>query len=136
MPTNGSRAARLAADLAFILAGQEGEVLILNVVEEDVGDGYTLDPATATLPRQLLTAREIVDELRLSGETQGVKTMTQVRSSSTPEISILEAATEEDVDMIVLGTNVYAATKRVYLGPRVEFILNQATCPVVLLNSV
>lgn len=136
MPANGSRAARLASDLAFVLAGKEGEVLLLYVTEEDGQDGYNLDPATTTQPRQIITAREIIDELRLIGETQGVKTLSQIQASSTPEAMILEVAAREEVDMIVLGTSVYAASKRVYLGPRVEYILNQASCPVILLNSV
>ena len=136
LPTNGSLAARLAADLAFVLAADEGEVLLLNVVEEEVGSGYRTDDRERTQPRQLVAAREMLEELRLIAETQGVRAITEVRASATPETAILEIAAREGVGLIVLGTSVYSASKRIYLGPRVEYILNQAPCPVVLLNSI
>ena len=130
MPTNGSLAARQAADLAFVLAGREGEVLLLNVMEEP-GSPYEGAP-----PRQIKAAEEIVDELRVLGEAHGVRAEAQVRVGTEPENVILEVAESEGADLIILGTSVYAATKRVYLGPRVERILAQARCPTVLLNSI
>jgi nucleotide-binding universal stress UspA family protein len=134
LPTNGSLAARRAADLAFVLAGK-GEVLLLNVME-DGGDPFSPAGATAAPPRRISAAQEIVDELRVIGEAQGVRTLARVRVSTEPETMILEVAEQEEVDLMILGTSVYAATKRVYLGPRVERILAQATCPIVLLNSI
>jgi Kef-type K+ transport system membrane component KefB/nucleotide-binding universal stress UspA family protein len=134
LPTNGSLAARHAADLAFVLAGK-GEVLLLNVME-DGGDPYSPRGATTAPPRQISAAQEIVDELRVIGEAQGVPTLAQVRVSTEPETMILEVAEQEEVDLMILGTSVYSATRRVYLGPRVERILGQATCPIVLLNSI
>jgi Kef-type K+ transport system membrane component KefB len=134
LPTNGSLAARRAADLAFVLAGK-GEVLLLNVME-DGGDPFSPAGATAAPPRRISAAQEIVDELRVIGEAQGVRILAQVRVSTEPETMILEVAEQEEVDLMILGTSVYAATKRVYLGPRVERILAQATCPIVLLNSI
>jgi Kef-type K+ transport system membrane component KefB/nucleotide-binding universal stress UspA family protein len=134
MPTNGSLAARHAADLAFVLAGEGGAVVLLNVME-DPGDPFR-PGGDGGPPRQSKAAHEIVDELRTIGEAQGVRVDAQVRVSMEPETMILEVAEREGVDLIVLGTSVYAATKRVYLGPRVERILSQARCPIVLLNSI
>jgi nucleotide-binding universal stress UspA family protein len=133
MPTNGSLAARRAADLAFVLAGADGVVVLLNVME-DAGESY-LPVENGAAPRQLKAAHDIVDELRAIGEAQGVCTDAQVRVSGEPEAVILDVARAESVDLIVLGTSVYTASKRVFLGPRVERILAQARCPIVLLNS-
>ena len=134
MPTNGSLAARHAADLAFVLAGRKGEVLLLNVME-DPGSPYA-NGARSAPPRQISAARAIVDELKALGEAHGVRTEAQVHVGIDPENVILEVAEREGVDLIVLGTSVYAATRRVYLGPRVERILAQARCPTILLNTI
>jgi nucleotide-binding universal stress UspA family protein len=39
------------------------------------------------------------------------------------------------MDLIILGTNIRAGTERLYMGSRVERILNQAHCPVIVVNS-
>jgi nucleotide-binding universal stress UspA family protein len=103
---------------------------------EDPGSPYEPGEEGGAPPRQIKAAQDIVDELRVIGEAQGVRTEVQVHVGTEPENVILEVAEREGVDLIVLGTSVYAATKRVYLGPRVERILAQARCPTLLLNSI
>jgi nucleotide-binding universal stress UspA family protein len=41
----------------------------------------------------------------------------------------------EDIDLIVIGTAVRAGTQQLYLGPRVEQLLAEAPCPVIILNT-
>lgn len=133
LPTNGSEAARQAANVAFTLASGDGtEVTAVNVL----GRGTRgLDSDAATHARRLETARAIVDELCRMGEALGIRTHTQVRVGEAPEVAVLELAGQDGYDLIVLGTDLRPASDRLFLGPRVERILNNAPCPVVVVNG-
>ena len=134
LPTNGSNAARAAADIAFSLALRDDrEVMVLNVVEARE-DTRRLDLNGEEFRRQMEGARAIVDNLCTVGEALGVRTYTQVRSGVTPESVVLELAAD-GIDLIVLGSDLRPASDRLFLGPRVEHILSKAECPVVVMNS-
>lgn len=134
VPVNGNRATKNAAELGFFLADtEEDELFILHVITGS--SGYYLDVGGETFERQLSIGHELVDELRELGETRNVNTHTNVRHGETPEVVILEMAEREKMDLIILGTAVRSGTDRLYLGPRVERILRNAPCPVVIINS-
>lgn len=133
VPTSGSLAARRAAAVAFALAPtNSGCVHILSVVEETTQTSL-LDMSGEFQQRQMDIARHIVDELCSLGESLGVETTPEVRIGSNPEQGILEVARESRTDLIILGIQVRTG-RRLYLGPRVERILNHAPCPVMVVN--
>lgn len=165
VPTNGSLASRRAAEIAFALVagvgvevaepaktavgGENGakaeinedatsdddySVVILRVVEEN-RSSYRLDVGGMQIARHLNVAQRTVEQLRQMGEMQGVATMGEVRVGDEPETTILNIARADDIDLIVLGTNIHAGSERLYLGPRVERILANAPCPVIIVNS-
>lgn len=80
-------------------------------------------------------AHQIVEELREVGELQGVLTVADVRTGPNPETVILDVASKERMDLIILGTDIRPGSDRLFLGPRVERILNSAPCPVIVINS-
>ncbi len=134
LPTNGSAAARAAADVAFALALEEDrEVLVLNVVEAR-RDGRRLDLGGEEMRRQMEAAHAIVHQLCVMGEALGVRTTTEVRAGASPEGVILELA-RDGIDLIVLGTDLRPASDRLFLGPKVEEVLNNSACPVVVMNA-
>jgi nucleotide-binding universal stress UspA family protein len=49
---------------------------------------------------------------------------------------ILDVADRSGIDLIVLGTAVRAGSERLFLGGRVEHILHEARCPVLVVNAV
>ncbi len=53
-----------------------------------------------------------------------------------PDTVILKMSSEKKFDLIILGTDIRPGTDKLYLGPRVERILNNCTCPVLVINSV
>lgn len=139
VPTNGSLAARRAAEVAFALAaggsgGVDGEVMVLRVVEESTAS-YRLDSSGMLVARQLNVAHRSVEALRALGADAGVPTSAEVRVGDEPETMILNLARTDSIDLIVLGTSVSAGSERLYLGPRVERIVNNAPCPVIIVNS-
>ncbi len=46
----------------------------------------------------------------------------------------LETARRDEVDLILLGTDLRPASGRLFLGPRVERLLRSAPCPVIVVN--
>lgn len=135
VPTNGTVASRHAAEIGFSLASSgEEEVIILNVVVQDRGSRHYRAP-DEILEHQLGIAHQIVEELRQLGESLGVPTATTVRVGPDPGPVILDVSKKERVDLVILGTGLRSGSDRLFLGPRVERILDNASCPVVVINS-
>ncbi|MBK9124832.1 MAG: cation:proton antiporter [Chloroflexi bacterium] len=132
--TNGSTAARRAAEVGFALAAPDGEAVILQVVERTMND-FRFDATGEMLQRQQTNAGRAVDELRELGGLQGVLTSAEVVTSRSPDQAIVDHAKKLGVDLIVLGTSVSVGSERLYLGPRVERILANSPCPVLVVNS-
>ncbi|MFU8811870.1 MAG: universal stress protein, partial [Balneolaceae bacterium] len=80
-------------------------------------------------------AKEMVNELKELGEAFGVKTEAIVRRGTSPEQVIHEIAKSNKMDLIIVGTNIRPGSNRLYLGPRVENILQSAPCPVLIFNT-
>ncbi len=135
VPTNGSLAARRAAELAFALASSDSlaEVTILNVVVEEMNPHYR--EREATLERRLGIGHQIVEELRQMGEALDVRTEADVRLGVDPETVIVDVAKRLHKDLVLVGTDVRPGSERLFLGPRVEQILRLAHCPVIVLNT-
>ena len=135
VPTNGSKASKRAAEVAFGIAyHQHDQVHILNVVEGK--QGYSsLDIEGSLKERRLTFAHQTVEELKKLGESLDVNTFTEIEIGEEPDSVILKMASENDFDLIILGTDVRPGSDKLYLGPRVERILNNASCPVIIVNS-
>ncbi len=56
-----------------------------------------------------------------------------VRVGPNLESVVLEVARRHD--LAVLGTSVRVGSERLFLGPRVERILDRTPCPVLLVNT-
>jgi nucleotide-binding universal stress UspA family protein len=135
VPTNGSRAARNAAELAFALATDEDdEVQIMHVVVDHT-NRYFLDADGTMFEKQLAVGQEMVRELCELGKSYDVPITTDIQVGTDVETMILNRAREHSIDLIVLGTDVRPGSERLFLGPRVERILKNAPCPVIVFNS-
>lgn len=123
VPTNGTPAARRAADLALVMARPEDTVTGIHVVTTGTG-----------LSRTALAA-DITTELRAIASRLQQHIETEVREAPDVETGILEAIEATGADLLVIGTSVRAGSTRLRLGPRVEYLARNAPCPVVILNS-
>lgn len=83
----------------------------------------------------LLLADEMVAELQALGEAFGVQTEGLVKVGESPEEVITDIVEINDMDLVMVGTNVKPGSERLYLGPRVENILRMSKCPVIIFNS-
>jgi Kef-type K+ transport system membrane component KefB/nucleotide-binding universal stress UspA family protein len=135
VPTNGSNASRNAAELAFFIArpDRSKEVLALNVITDDATPNHYLK--TQQVQNKNLFAHEMVNELKDLGTAFGVTTESLVKWGDTPEAVIKEIADQNKMDLIIIGTNVRPGSSRLYLGPRVENIIQHSDCPVIIFNT-
>jgi nucleotide-binding universal stress UspA family protein len=135
IPTNGTLASRHAAELGFFIAksDKDKEVLAMNVVTNELRPVY--DTNQMYVQNKNLFAQEAVGELKKLGEAYGVKTESMVVNGQNPEEKIAEIAETNQIDLIIVGTNVRPGSNRLYLGPRVENILQLSPCPVVIFNT-
>ena len=134
VPTNGSSAARSAAELAFLLAGESEEVIALNVIRQQ-DEPYRSSFGQRTSKDATESARIMVEELRELGDVQGVRTRAEVRRAGDTDQAIIDYCNDANIGLIVLGTSVRAGSERMFLGPRVERIIHGAPCPVVVYNA-
>ncbi len=135
VPSNGSTASKRAAEVAFGIAYEnDDQVHILNIIENKF-EHSTLDVEGSLKERRLTFAHQTVDKLKKLGESLGVNTFTEIEIAEDPETAILKTSSDLNIDLIILGTEVRPGSDKLYLGPRVERILNNATCPVLIVNS-
>ncbi|MFZ1519901.1 MAG: cation:proton antiporter [Ignavibacteriaceae bacterium] len=135
VPTDGSKASKRAAEVAFALtSGDKDEVHILRVVEERLSLDE-METKNHILDRQFSYAQEIVNELKGIGESLSVNTKTKVEIGLNPENVIVEFADKNDFDLVIIGSDVRPGSDKLFLGPRVEKILSNCVRPVIVVNS-
>lgn len=132
-PTNGAAPARHAAELAFHIAAEGDCVYVMHVIQSR---SALRPPAHLyAADERLRIGEDITNSLAEIGSKLGVLAETVVESAPEPETAIVEFARRERIDLIVLGTDLRPASNRLYLGQRVEYILANAPCPVVVFNA-
>lgn len=132
VPSNGSFSSRQAAELAFALVRGDESVVLVHVLER-LADSHRLE-AGEMYERQVENARTSLADLQEVGRTLGVEAETRIDEGGSVVEAILRAAEDEVADLIVLGTEVRSGSDRLFLGPRVERILSEASCPVLVVN--
>ncbi len=123
VPTNGTTATRRATDLAFAFAPPGSRVTGLHVI----------NPTRVGIRGSL--ASDVTAEIAAIGSKLDLETDTEIREAASVEAGILGAIVDLAADLLVLGTNVRAGSSRLHLGPRVEYLVRHAPCPVLILNT-
>lgn len=124
VPVTASRSARAAEELAYSVARAGGSRVtalhVINRADDAVGD--TTEVAEA-----------LVGEARHLGERVGVTVDTEIRRAPSAEQEILAAVSAGGADLLVLGASGRPLTGRPFLGHRVEFMIEHAAIPVVVI---
>jgi nucleotide-binding universal stress UspA family protein len=134
VPTNGSSGARSAAELAFLLASDDDEVIALNVIQMQ-DEPYRSAFGQRSRQGMEATAQVMVDEIKELGDAQGVRTRAVIQHGRDSNAAIIAFCHTARVGLMVLGTSVRAGTERLFLGPNVERLIEDAPCPVVVFNA-
>lgn len=134
VPTGGGAAAERAARIAFRLAGPDTEVVLFHVVDSEVLVDTAQGRQAATSVR-LDIGQDIVTELRRMGEAVGVRVSTEVVMGAGSMVSNIVERASRSVDLMVVGTSVRTSSHRLFLGPKVEHLLEAAPCATIVYNS-
>ncbi len=135
IPTNGSLASKKAADIAFYLTEKQDEdVIVLNVIEMSKTRESSVSQSRLESRKEEM-ARQFVDEIKKIGDSYKIKTSAMTEIGQRAEEVINRIAAEHNVDLIVIGTSIRPGSERLYLGPKVERMLRDAPCPVVVYND-
>lgn len=133
VPTNGTPPAARAADLAYALAGEDANVVLLHVVDPDVATEMSTSRGGSPAVRMEI-GDDMVNELAAAGRARGVNVSTEVVMGRSTVDAILARA-HRNVDLVILGTGARSGTQRLFLGPKVELILRDAPASVIVLNT-
>jgi Kef-type K+ transport system membrane component KefB/nucleotide-binding universal stress UspA family protein len=131
VPTGGSVSSKKATELSFLfLNNPNSQLHLLKVVEEE-----TEQTNHIIKRRQLFFGRQVLNELKEFSHAHGVQPLTQLQVGPDPETVILETIIRKEIDLLILGTRIRPVGERLYLGPRIERLLKEASCPVIVLNT-
>ena len=134
VPTVGNAYSQNAVEVASTIAAQiEALVTLIHIVnlpqvEYILFDQQTLAPA-------MEIAHQIVEQQAEIGHNLGAEVKTRVLTGKSPEREILSFVQKEQVDLIILGSNIRTITGRVFFGHRVDVLLSRASCPVAVITA-
>lgn len=136
LPTIGTTSSRHAAEIAFTVAtAYDATVDITHVVNRSqVGDLY-LELPDQPIDEAIDLGEQIVDREAELGRTMGADVHTSVSVGDRPERTLIERAAIDETDLIVLGSELRAGSHRTFFGHRVEQIVKNAPCPVVIYSE-
>lgn len=128
VPTVGTEYSKNAVELAAVLgASTHAVVTILHIARTNSNDVDTARPhefGGQIVAREAERARKL-----------GAAVDTLVLEGAKPEEDIVRLASEGNYDLVVLGSSLRAVSARAFFGHRVENVLKNAPCPVVLLSA-
>lgn len=137
VPTDGSDAVRPAVETAIELAEVHDATLhVLYIVDQPTsvsgtGEGVPgLDNLLAALEKE---GKEATSDIASQAEERGVDATTAVRRGN-PHDDILSYATDNDVDVIVMGTHGRTGVKRALLGSVTEDVVRHSEVPVLTVH--
>lgn len=127
-PTDGSEAARAGFDHAVSLAAHTGaELFVLHVADTSEISHTRIDGEV--VDAFVREGEEIVEETVATAETRDADVTTEV-AQGVPDETIVEYATEYDVDYVVMSTRGREGVQRL-VGSVTERVLRRATMPVI-----
>jgi nucleotide-binding universal stress UspA family protein len=138
VPLDGSPLARQALPLAAELAVQmQAELLPLNVVVPPIGEAvehlgpYTATEATIPLRAQLFEELDSVVETLMQHHVPITPTIAQGFVAET----IIEEATRQQIDLLIMATHGRSGLKRWALGSIADKLLHSAPVPLILVRA-
>jgi len=135
VPTNGRRPASTAAEVAFALAEDgHAEVVVVNVVPEE-RTMYAQSRGEQVQERHRIAGQQAVDDVVTLGREWGVRVDGYLLGGESISDAIRAFATEQQASLILIGTDVRVGSLRLALGRRVEELIEDAPCPVVVVNA-
>jgi len=138
VPTDFSDSARHAFTYGLSFAKEYGAELLLLHVVENVTVGYASDlfpvPMAEVFQEISGYARAELAKLGQEARARGVSAAEQVIQGK-PSNEIIRFASENQVDMIVLGTHGKGMLDQALFGSTTERVVRRAPCPVLTVRT-
>lgn len=139
IPTDGSEKAVIAASKAVELAKEQGAKLTAVVVIDPfpyigLGEASAFG-LQAYLSEAQAMATQSLDAVRAMAEAAGVPFMAETIERSAVFEGILDAATEQGCDLIVMGSHGRSGVKALILGSETQKVLTHSRIPVLVIKS-
>lgn len=80
-------------------------------------------------------ARQMLDEVLIDSDKSGPVTRPVIVTSSSPAFAIVDYARDNDINLIVLGTNGRGALEHLLVGSVAEKVVRLAGCPVLTVRD-
>ena len=81
-----------------------------------------------------IKAKEELNKLAKSEIPSGIKVNTVLKTGK-PFLEIIETASEEDVDLIIIATHGHTGVEHILFGSTAEKVVRKAPCPVLTLRE-
>lgn len=133
VPTIGSEYSKNAVEIASTIAVKTNALVTLVHVIDSHPSEYILYDQHANSVFDI--AHQVIDYQIQVAQGLGANTQFKILKGISPEREIIKFARQEQVDLIIVGSNVRMITGRVFFGHRVDAILSHASCPVAVLSS-
>lgn len=144
VPTDFSKSAQLATEVAADIARKaNAELILLHVIEEIAGNSFSIRPqidAEDNWEDKIFTMRLIekgkkqlakaIDDLSASG----VKARQELRLGS-PFHGMRTIITDHKVDLVVMGTSGNTRLNEMIIGTNTEKVVRHANCPVLTVQK-
>ncbi len=134
VPTVGTEYSKNALEMASSIAAHTGAlVMIVNVINLPQTEYILYEQRSLAPIREI--AHDLLEQQAAIGRNLGAQIKTYILRGSSPEREILKFAQTQEVDLIILGSNIRMVTGRVFFGHRVDAILSKAHCPVAVITA-
>lgn len=134
VPTIGTEYSKNAVEMASTIAAQTGAlVMIVNVINLPQVEYILYEQRSLTPVKEI--AHDLLEQQAAIGRNLGADVKTYILQGNSPEREILKFAQTNEVNLIILGSNIRMVTGRVFFGHRVDAILSKAHCPVAVITA-
>jgi nucleotide-binding universal stress UspA family protein len=105
----------------------------LELSRETGGELYAI--SVAREEGEIIRAQEIVHQLVVAANRQGIALQGLVPQGLLPDDAIVQEALRYRADLIIMGSHGRTGFKRLLMGSVTERVIGQATCPVLVVKK-
>jgi nucleotide-binding universal stress UspA family protein len=144
VPTDFSKPAQIAVDVAADIARKSNATLVLlHVVEEASGDSLTIDGEVSAgtdwedrifTMRLIERAKKQMAKVVEDGKLTGIKVKQELRLG-TPFHGMRTIITDQKVDLVVMGTAGRSKLEEMIIGSNTEKVVRHSNCPVLTVHK-
>jgi nucleotide-binding universal stress UspA family protein len=143
VPTDFSKAAATATDVAFDIARKSGaSIVLLHVIEQATGGSFNVEGQVSTGDmgsklfnlKMIQKAKAQLEKVVKDPKYASVKVDGELRMGS-PYHGMITMVSDKKVDLIVMGTAGRTGPSQMLIGSNTEKVIRNSNCAVLTVNS-